>query len=93
MMEFVATDEEYEGRGLVRRQFEYHHADVARRGELFQMIVGIPYFYRQFGYEYALPVPGWRTIAPGDVPVVSEQWTTREAVEVIAKPTQPAGTR
>jgi len=79
MMEFVATDERYESRGLIRRQFDYHHADLATRGELLQVIVGIPYFYRRFGYEYALPGPGWRTIVADDVPSAPEGWSTREA--------------
>lgn len=81
MMEFVATDERYESRGLIRRQFDYHHADLAARGELFQVIVGIPYFYRRFGYEYALPGPGWRTIAVADIPKPPEGWSTRSADE------------
>ena len=58
MIEFVATRQEHEGQGLIRKQFDYHHALVAERGELLQMIVGITYFYRRLGYEYAVPVNG-----------------------------------
>lgn len=81
MIEFVATDRTYEGKGLIRRQFEYHHHDVAQRGELFQIIVGITYFYRRLGYEYALPVADWRSIAATEVPGVPPGWTVREAGE------------
>ncbi len=81
MVEFVATDGEYEGRGLVRRQFEYHHEDLARRGELFEVMVGITYFYRRLGYEYALPVAPWQTIAEHEVPSMPAGWTVRTAGE------------
>jgi hypothetical protein len=78
-IEFVATDAAYEGRGLVRRQFDYHHADLQRRGEGFQVIVGIPYFYRRFGYEYALPVADWRTVPAGEIPAMPDGWGIRPA--------------
>lgn len=56
-IEFVATAREYEGRGLVRKQIELAHRISAERGDLIMWMVGIPYFYRQFGYEYAVPTP------------------------------------
>jgi len=59
-IEFVATDREYEGRGLVRKQLDLAHRISEERGDLIIWMVGIPYFYRQFGYEYAVPTP--RTI-------------------------------
>ncbi len=61
--ELVATDPAYRRRGLIREQF----ADVHRRsealGDLWQVIGGIPWYYRQLGYAYALdlpPMPVWR---------------------------------
>ncbi|MFE6056012.1 GNAT family N-acetyltransferase [Kitasatospora sp. NPDC056446] len=56
-LELVATDEEYEGRGLVRALTGWAHARSAERGHLVQVMIGIPYFYRQFGYEYAIDIP------------------------------------
>jgi predicted N-acetyltransferase YhbS len=53
-VELVATSPDYEGRGLVRRQLDALHRASAGRGHLLQAISGIPSFYRQFGYEYAL---------------------------------------
>jgi GNAT superfamily N-acetyltransferase len=53
-IELVATRPEYRGRGLVRAQFEALHRWSAERGEVLQAISGIPWFYRQFGYEMAL---------------------------------------
>lgn len=52
--EMVATRHEYRNRGLIRAIFELLHARSEARGDLFQAIIGIDYFYRQFGYEYAL---------------------------------------
>src|SRR4029450_4224606 len=62
------TRPEYRGRGLVRTQFEVLHEWSARRGELLQVIAGVPWFYRQFGYEMALPRGGGPRFARTDVP-------------------------
>ena len=59
--EMVATDPAYRKRGLVRALFEMIHARSAAEGHLLQGITGIPYFYRQFGYDYALDLDGSRT--------------------------------
>ncbi|MBX3011238.1 MAG: GNAT family N-acetyltransferase [Caldilineaceae bacterium] len=58
--EFVASDPTYRNRGLVRKIFALLHARSAAEGHLLQGITGIPYFYRQFGYEYVLNLGGWR---------------------------------
>ncbi|MFB7170996.1 GNAT family N-acetyltransferase [Streptomyces sp. NPDC056254] len=55
-VELVATDAEYEGRGLVRALMDWAHARSAARGHLVQAMIGIPYFYRLFGYEYAIDI-------------------------------------
>lgn len=52
--EAVATDPAYRHRGLIRALFEMVHARSEAQGDLVQAITGIAYFYRQFGYEYAL---------------------------------------
>ena len=59
--EMVATDPAYRRRGLVRALFEMVHARGAAEGHLLSAITGIPYFYRQFGYEYVLDLEGSRT--------------------------------
>jgi len=58
--EFVGTHPDYRNRGLIRTQFEVIHKWSAERGEKLQAITGIPYFYRQFGYEMALEFEGGR---------------------------------
>ena len=56
--EFVATDPAYRNRRLIRAIFELIHARSEAEGHLVQAITGIPYFYRLFGYEYALDLEG-----------------------------------
>ncbi|MCL4505869.1 MAG: GNAT family N-acetyltransferase [Chloroflexi bacterium] len=58
--ELVGTHDEYRNRGIVRAQFDIVHDWSAARGELAQAITGIPYFYRQFGYEMALQLGAGR---------------------------------
>jgi hypothetical protein len=58
--ELVGTKQAYRRRGLVREQFEILHKWSAERGELVQAITGIPYYYRQFGYEMTLNLDGGR---------------------------------
>ena len=58
--ELVGTDPDYRCRGLVRAQFETMHARSEQRGDLMQAITGIPYYYRQFGYEMAVDLGGGR---------------------------------
>lgn len=66
--ELVATREEYRNRGLVRALFALIHERSDERGDLAQGITGIPYFYRQFGYEFAADLEGGRTVYPATVP-------------------------
>lgn len=53
-LEMVLTHPDYRGRGLVRAQIEQFHKVVSERGFDLSVIWGIPYFYRQFGYAYAI---------------------------------------
>lgn len=83
--ELVVTDPAYRRRGLVRTIFGALHALSAAQGHLVQGITGIPWFYRQFGYEYALPLMGMRLLNLSEVPVLKEDETelfqVRPAVE------------
>ncbi|MGI9057007.1 MAG: GNAT family N-acetyltransferase [Ktedonobacteraceae bacterium] len=58
--EFVATHPDYRHRGLIRVLFAMLHTRSEAEGHLVQAITGISYFYRQFGYEYALELEGRR---------------------------------
>ncbi|WP_221655342.1 GNAT family N-acetyltransferase [Actinotalea ferrariae] len=75
-VELVATDREYEGRGLVRALMGWAHDRSRDRGHLLQVMIGIPYFYRLFGYEYAIDMPRARSLRSDgseadDVPVTA----------------------
>jgi GNAT superfamily N-acetyltransferase len=61
-VELVATDREYEGRGLMRALMTWAHERSASRGHLVQVMIGIPYFYRQFGYQYAIDMAQSRAV-------------------------------
>jgi hypothetical protein len=58
--ELVATREDYRRRGLVRKQFDVIHQWSKERGHKLQFITGIPWYYRQFGYEMAVNLGGRR---------------------------------
>ncbi len=55
----------------MRALFEAFHARSAAEGDLVQAITGIPYFYRQFGYEFALDLNGSRNVALDDIPALN----------------------
>lgn len=58
--ELVGTDPEYRKKGLVREQMEVVHQWSEERSHLVQAITGIPWYYRQFGYEMGLALGGGR---------------------------------
>ncbi len=66
MLEMVLTHPDYRKRGLVRTQVQHFHETVRARGFDLCVITGIAYYYRQFGYAYALDLdaadslPAWR---------------------------------
>lgn len=70
--EIVATDPEYRNRGLVRAVFELVHSRSEAEGHMVQAITGIPYFYRQFGYEYALDLDAQRDTYTALIPPAPE---------------------
>lgn len=80
--EIVASDPAYRKRGLIRTLFEMLHTRSAAEGHLVQGITGIPYFYRQFGYEYALDLGGqhntYLSLIPKAKEGESELYTLRD---------------
>jgi hypothetical protein len=71
--ELVGTSPEFRSRGLVRAQFEEIHKWSAERGHMVQAITGIPYYYRQFGYEMALDLAGRRFGYEAHVPKLKDR--------------------
>ena len=79
-MGIVGTLEAYRRRGLIRAQVDVFKQRLRERGCLLAQIEGIPYFYRQFGYEYALPLEGGLRLEFRAVPTPPErQFTFRPA--------------
>jgi GNAT superfamily N-acetyltransferase len=66
MLEMVLTHPAYRGQGLVRTQIKHFLQEIHARGFDLSIIWGIPYYYRQYGYGYALDgdtcesLPAWR---------------------------------
>lgn len=70
--EAVGTREDYRNRGFIRAIFELIHARSAALGHLAQGITGIAYYYRQFGYEYAVDFEGSRPLPASAIPRLKE---------------------
>ncbi|NUM49329.1 MAG: GNAT family N-acetyltransferase [Anaerolineales bacterium] len=83
--ELVATHPDYRRRGLIRMQMDIVHQWSQERGEIMQVITGIPWYYKQFGYEMALDLSGGRTAFVPHIPKLkngqTEPFTFRPATE------------
>jgi GNAT superfamily N-acetyltransferase len=87
--ELVATHPDYRRRGLVRAQFDVIHDWSRAAGQLWQFISGIPGYYRQFGYSYALDLPPrpvlWLSAkAPPPSPGFTVRPATTADIEILA---------
>jgi hypothetical protein len=77
-IEYVATAPDHQRRGLIRQQFDVHHATADQRGDLVVFIAGIPYFYRHLGYSYGVSYPRVHRVAP-DALKSHDGWAVRRA--------------
>jgi GNAT superfamily N-acetyltransferase len=64
----VGTRPDYRGRGLIRAQMGAIDHMLRARGCLLSCIEGIAYFYKQFGYEYAIPLGSCAQLGLDQVP-------------------------
>ena len=71
--EMVMTYADYRRRGLVRKQFEIIHALSEQRGEVMQVITGIPSLYRFFGYQMSFTLGGGYRIYPSSFPKLKDE--------------------
>ena len=83
--ELVGTDPEYRRRGLIREQFKVIHDWSEERGHKLQAITGIPYYYRQFGYEMCLNLGGSRIGYRPNVPELKKD----EEERFLFRPAKP----
>jgi hypothetical protein len=66
MLEMFYTLPAHRNKGLVRVQIERLHRMINEKGDDLAIIWGIPYYYRQYGYSYAVDgmvsqsLPAWR---------------------------------
>ena len=77
--ELIATHPDYRRRGLVRAQFEVIHDWSRAGGQLWQFIAGIAWYYRQFGYTYAVDLPPRPILRLGEAPSPSTEFALRTA--------------
>ncbi|KAG0203949.1 hypothetical protein BGX28_003951 [Mortierella sp. GBA30] len=76
--ECVGSHPDYRNRGLIRRLFlEMIHPASEARGDVIQMLPGIPHFYLQFGYEYAMAFRPFRQLkdVAAAIPLLPEHET------------------
>jgi GNAT superfamily N-acetyltransferase len=71
-MGIVGTLETYRHRGLIRALVGRFKELLREGGYDLSHIQGIPYFYRQFGYEYALPLEGGWHVELHQIPDLPE---------------------
>jgi hypothetical protein len=60
---------------LIRKQFEVVHRWGDEWGQQAQVILGIPWYYRQFGYEYAVAYGGFRAVGTDQLESLAEDAT------------------
>lgn len=83
-IETVGTDPAHRRQGLSRALIERCHHDFEARRVQVSAILGIPYLYRRFGYEYALDAGGARFLPAMVVPIGWGHYHLRRAVEADA---------
>lgn len=58
-VDFVGSHKDYRNRGLVRHLFLSLEERALEHNLAFIVILGIPYFYKTFGYEYGVKLEGY----------------------------------
>jgi len=70
---WVGTLKEYRRKGLARALYT-HFEEVLQRGEYhISTIIGIPYYYRQFGYDFILPMDRKVQLRVDQIPVPKDE--------------------
>ena len=84
-MEIVGTDPDYRHRRFIFHLNKIFEKRATEYDLPFLIIEGIPYFYRQFGYEYAIPLRDSMIISPEIIPSLKEgedePWTIVRVTE------------
>ncbi len=70
--ELVCSHRSVRQKGYVRAIMERLHAKSEARGDLLQVITGIPHYYHQFGYAWSIDYNGYARIETNALPPLSE---------------------
>jgi predicted acetyltransferase len=70
---FVGTLNDYQRRGLFRILYRYFDHLLLRDEYDISSIQGIPFFYRQFGYDFILPLGKNVSIVPSAIPTFKQE--------------------
>ena len=70
--ELVCSHQSVRQHGYVRAIMERMHAKSASRGDVLQVITGIPHYYHQFGYAWSLDYNGYARIEIAALPHMGE---------------------
>ncbi|KAK9761585.1 hypothetical protein K7432_013416 [Basidiobolus ranarum] len=70
--EIIGTHPDFRGRGFVHLMMEYINNLCDKENLLLDGITGIPFFYRQFGYEFALALDSGDGVKLDDIPPLNE---------------------
>ena len=76
--EFVATDPEFRNRGYVGALMKVLHRAALSSGIPVSLVWGLEYFYRQFGYSYAV-LEHWRHTLIDPPRHADDSWVCRQA--------------
>ncbi|MHA2379075.1 MAG: GNAT family N-acetyltransferase [Candidatus Thorarchaeota archaeon] len=85
---WVGTLKEYRKRGFVRALYSHFDSLLKSGNHDISVIQGIPHYYRQFGYEFILPLGRRVTLSPHLIPEIKKgtepsfmKMSVREAVD------------
>ncbi|MGY5876006.1 MAG: GNAT family N-acetyltransferase [Candidatus Thorarchaeota archaeon] len=86
-MEFVNTHPEHVGKGFIHLLNRNFNERSKEQGSVIQIVSGVPYFYRQLGYEYAAEAYGGRTIVRELIPRLPSESQEPVVIEQVNKNT------
>ncbi|MHA2168869.1 MAG: GNAT family N-acetyltransferase [Candidatus Kariarchaeaceae archaeon] len=72
-MGYVGTLDAYRGQGLFGIMNTYYEKIAVETGCLLSTLRGIPYYYRKYGYEFALPLLGGYRLSIRKIPSETEE--------------------
>lgn len=88
-MEMVGTLADHRHRGLIRALNAAFEDRVTEYGLDLLVIAGIPYFYRTFGYEYAVPLGGNLAVPAEAIPALKKGEKEPAHIERVTEQTFP----